>query len=379
MTLTCPDRGGTWSFKWDRFGPGILPLWVADLDYAAPPAVLEALRARCDHGILGYTGTPPAFGRALAGWLERHHAWVIDPAWVVPFPGTMVAAACAARALGHEGEAGLLTTPLYPPLVRTPDQAGRRALRVPLAETAHGFVIDWPALEAAAAEARVLWWCSPHNPTGRVWTEEEHDRLEALILRHDLWVVSDEIWMDLVLEPGLRHRPLGLRPALAARTITLTAPSKTFNLPGLGCAAAIIPDRTLRQRIQTVGGGLVPHVTLPGLIGAIAAWDHGDPWRQDLLPVLRHHRDALVPALRAAGLRCHVPEATYLLWSEASRWGPAPMSVALAAGLGPSDGQDFAAPGWLRWNLGFRPSLLPEVLRRVAAAARGGPTPPVGP
>ncbi len=369
MPISAPDRTGTWSFKWDRFGPDVLPLWVADLDYAAPPAVLEALRARCDHGVLGYTGTPPAFGRALAGWLERHHAWTIDPAWVVPFPGTMVAAACAARALGVEGDGALVTPPLYPPLLRTPDLAGRRGLRVPLVDTPTGFVIDWPALETAAAEARVLWWCSPHNPTGRVWTDEEHDRLEALILCHDLWVVSDEIWMDLVLEPGLRHRPLALRPALASRTITLTAPSKTFNLPGLGCAVAIIPDPALRRKVLAAGGGLVPHVTLPGLIGAIAAWDHGDAWREDLLPVLRRHRDILVPVLNTAGLRCHAPEATYLLWSDASAWGPDPMAAALARGLGPSDGREFAAPGWLRWNLGFAEGMLPEVCHRIQASS----------
>ena len=358
--MDAPDRRDTWSFKWDRYAPEVLPLWVADMDLPAPPVVIEALRARLDHGVFGYTGTPPEFGQSLASWLSRRHGWTIDPAWVVPLPGTMVGAAAVARALGA-GPA-IVTPPLYPPLLRTPDLAGGRSVRVPLTPEDG---IDWPALEAAAAEARVLWWCSPHNPTGRVWTDAEHAQLEDLVLRHDLTVVSDEIWMDLVLEPGCRHQPLGSRPRLADRVITLTAPSKTFNLPGLGCAAAIIPDAARRRAVLQAGGPLMAHVTLPGLIAAVAAWQSGDAWLDELIPQLRAHRDSAVDVLKSAGFACSSPQSTYLVWFDASRLGADPTAVALARGVGLSDGREFGRPGWLRLNVACGTSVLEEALRRL--------------
>ena len=273
----------------------------------------------------------------------------------------MVGAAAAARVLGSG--AGLVTPPLYPPLLRTPDLAGGRGLRVPLTEDDR---VDWDALEAAAAEADVLWWCSPHNPTGRVWTAPEHDQLEDLILRQDLQVVSDEIWMDLVLEPGHRHQCLASRPRLAERTITLTAPSKTFNLPGLGCAAAIVPDARRRRALAQAGDGLMAHVTLPGLIGAVAAWEGGDAWVDDLVAWLRRQRDRAVAGLRAAGYPCHVPEATYVVWFDARRLGPDPGAAALARGVGLSDGRDFGRPGWLRMNVATSDGVLDEALGRLS-------------
>ncbi len=365
------DRRNTGSEKWERWaGRDVLPMWVADMDFAAPPCVLDALHSRLEHGVLGYTRTMPSFGLALAGWLERRHGWRIDPGWVLSAPGMVVAMDQAARILGEPGSDGLVLTPIYPPFLRAPGHAGRRCVRVPLA----GGAIDWDALERAATpSAKVLWLCSPHNPSGRVWTRAELERLGAFVLTHDLHVVSDEAWMDLVLEPGCRHIPFAtLSPALAARAITILAPSKTFNIPGLSCAAVVIPDANLRAAYAKADLGLVPWPNLLGLTAAESAWNHGDAWLDSvLLPQLRANRDTVHAAVNALpGLSSRLPEATYLTWIDCTARGwDDPAAVCEAAGLGLSDGRPFEGPGCVRLNYGCPAATLAEGLRRLRLAA----------
>ncbi|MBN8524897.1 MAG: PatB family C-S lyase [Planctomycetes bacterium] len=369
--LVCPQRTGTASEKWERWaGRDVLPMWVADMDVQAPPCVLDALRARLDHGVLGYARTMPSFATSLAGWLRRRHGWEIDPAWVVATPGMVVAMNQAARVLGEPGADGLVMTPIYPPFLRAPGHAGRRCVQVPLTADAG---IDWQALEAAAdGPGRVLWLCSPHNPTGRVWSLAELQRLADLVVRRDLHVVSDEAWMDLVLEPGVRHIPFAsLSPALAARTITIVAPSKTFNIPGLSCAATIIADQRLRDAYRHADQGLVPWPNALGTIACEAAWSHGDAWLDALLPALRRNRDRVHAAVNALpGLASALPQATYLTWIDCrARGWDDPAAVFERAGLGLSDGRPFAGPGFARLNFACPDALLDEGLRRLGAAA----------
>jgi len=364
------DRRGTGSEKWEHWaGRDILPMWVADMDFGAPPCVLDALRARLDHGILGYTRTMPSFAKALASWLERRHGWCIDPSWVVASPGMVVAMDQAARILGEPGSDGLVLTPIYPPFLRAPGHAGRRCVRVPL----DGSSIDWTALERAATPAaKVLWLCSPHNPTGRVWTRDELERLADFAQRHGLHVVSDEAWMDLVLEPGCRHLPFASLPGeAAARSITILAPSKTFNVPGLSCAAVVIPDPTLRAAFTKADLGLVPWPNLMGLIAAEAAWTHGDAWLEALLLQLRTNRDQVHAAVNACpGLSTRLPQATYLTWIDCTaRAWPDPAAHFESGGLGLSDGKPFGAPGFVRLNYGCTQATLAEGLRRLSSCA----------
>ena len=376
---SCPDRRGTGAEKWDRWaGRDVIPTWVADMDFAAPEVVLDAIRARVDHGVFGYTHEPPGFAPALAAQLAARHGWTIDPGHVVGTPGVVTGLSITARLLAAPDDEILTFTPVYPPFLFLPGLAGRRCVRVPLAQQATAWAIDWDALEAAVTpRSKVFWFCHPHNPTGTVWTRADLERLAEFAARHSLAVVSDEIWADLVLDdkqPG-GHVPFASLDHPAARTaITLTAPSKTWNLAGLGCAAAIVPEAGRRRNWRAAGGGLVPMVNPLGYAAAEAAWRHGEDWRRRLLDVLRHHRDLVQRAVETIpGLSCVPAQATYLAWIDCRGTGVAdPQAACEAAGLGPSDGREFGAPGFIRINTACPTPRLEDALARLAAAFSPG-------
>jgi len=369
----CPDRHGTSSEKWERWaGRDVVPAWVADMDFCAPPAVIDALTARVAHGVFGYTLVPPELPEALAVHLATRHGWRIDPTHVVVIPGMVVGLNLAARAVGEPGDEVLVLTPIYPPFLTAPVDQGRRMVPVALSDTPHGWCVDWDALDRATTpRTRALWLCSPHNPTGRVFTRLELERLATHCQRHDLVLVSDEAHADLVLDVSTPHVPTAaLSEAVAARTITLLAPSKTWNLPGLGCAFAIISDPALRRRFKDAGRGLVPHVNALGLTAALAAYRAGGPWLDRLCAYLQGNRDLVAETIaRIPPLRWHVPQATYLAWIDARDAGAGDPTARLeAAGVGVSDGRVFAGRGWFRLNLGCPRSRLREILARMERA-----------
>ena len=376
---SCPDRSGTGSEKWDRWaGRDVLPVWVADMDFPAADIILEAIRGRVAHGVFGYTHDPPGFAPALAAHLLARHGWAIDPGHVVGTPGVVTGLALTARLLAASGDEILTFTPVYPPFLSLPGLAGRRVVRVPLAQTATSWSIDWDALEAAVSpRSKIFWLCHPHNPTGTVWKRSDLERLAEFAARHALALVSDEIWADLVLdeEAGVRHIPFAsLDHPVARAAITLTAPSKTWNLAGLACAAAIVPEATLKKRWRAAGGGLVPMVNPLGYTAAEAAWRHGDPWRRDLIAVLRRHRDLVQQAVqKTPDIACVPAQATYLAWIDCRGTGAAdPQAACEAAGLGTSDGREFGTPGFVRLNAACPTPRLEEALQRLARAfARG--------
>lgn len=368
---SCPDRAGTGSEKWDRWrGRDVLPVWVADMDFRAPPEVLDALRARVEHGVFGYTHDPPGFAAALAAHLAALHGWEVDPARIVGTPGVVTGLALTARWLANPGDGIVTFTPVYPPFLTLPGLAGRRVERVPLVPGADSWSIDWAAFEAASRSAKLLWLCHPHNPTGTVFERTDLLRIADVAERHGLVVVSDEIWSDLVLD-GLPHVPFAsLDHPAARRAVTLTAPSKTWNLAGLACAAAILPDPAMKPRFRPAGGGLVPMVNPLGYAAAEAAWRHGDAWRRRLVALLERHRDLVDEAVaRIPGLSCVPARATYLTWIDCRGTGVAdPLAACEAAGLGPSDGRDFGMPGFIRLNAACPTDRLEEALRRLARA-----------
>jgi cystathionine beta-lyase len=250
----------------------------------------------------------------------------------------------------------------------------RECVRVPLDEQRNW---SWDIAAVAAAHTpatRGLFLCHPHNPVGRVWTGTELDAIAAYAERHDLVVVSDEIHCDLILEPGLRHMPFALRsPDAAARTITLMAPSKTYNIPGLGAAFAVIPSDSLRRRFHAAMAGIVPYTNILGLTATIAAYAHGEPWRAALLDYLRRNRDAVMTLDGIEGLRVIRPEATYLAWLDCRELDVEnPLAFFEQAGVGLSDGQDFGRDGFLRLNFGCTAATLQDALQRMRTALERG-------
>lgn len=365
------DRRGGDSIKWNRYaGRDVLPMWVADMDFAASPAVVEAIEHRLAHGVLGYSAPTPGLTDAVLGFLEGSYGWSIDARWLVWLPGLVTGLNVACRAVDGDVVTGV---PVYPPFLSAPRHSGRGLNTVDLVETGGRWQWDWDTLAAAAARSRLLLLCHPHNPVGRCWTEDELKRVADIARRHDLVVCSDEIHCDLILDAGRRHLPFACLDAdSASRSITLMAPSKTFNIPGLGCAFAVIPDDSLRRRFRAVMEGIVPHANVLGLVACEAAYRDGRPWLDGLLATLRSNRDRLestVAALPGIGMT-HV-EATYLAWIDARRLAVAdPAAHFERCGLGLSDGREFGRAGWVRLNFGCPPATLTEALVRLERACR---------
>ncbi|MBF7052186.1 PatB family C-S lyase [Halomonas sp. KAO] len=372
---------GNWpSQKWHRHGEQVLPLWVADMDFVSPPAVIEALRARVDHGVYGYGLVPDSLRETLCAWSSAHYGWTIAPEWQHWLPGVVPALHLASLALTEPGDGVLTVTPIYPPFLKVAEHTGRLPQQATMREPSspgESWRLDLEALEAAITpRTRLLLWCHPHNPTGRVWRHEELAGLAELVERHDLHVVSDELHCDLLLEAGACHQPLAAAfPALAARTITLWAPSKTFNLAGLTAACAVIPDSRLRQRFAAAARGMMPDGNVLGLVAAEAAYARGEPWRQALLEVLRGHRQMLTERVAHwPGVGMAPPQSTYLAWLDLRQagLGESPQRALLErAGVALSDGADFGWPGFVRLNFGTTATQLEAALSRLDRVLKG--------
>jgi cystathionine beta-lyase len=370
---TLVDRRGTASEKWDRYaGCDVLPLWVADMDFRSPPAIIQALHQRVEHGVFGYSAPPHELASTVVEMLQREYDWRVSDEWLVWLPGLVCGLNVACRAVGEPGDGVATFTPVYPPFLSSPKLAGRDLVSVPLVCGGDQWQMDLDALELAITpRTRLLLLCTPHNPVGRVWNMEEQLALLELAERHDLTVCSDEIHAGLVLDEGKRHFPFAALSAEAARrTITLQAPSKTYNIPGLGCSFAVVPDPGLRRSFRHAMAGIVPHVNLLGYVATLAAYRDGEAWRRELLAYLRTNRDLVIRTVAGMpGLKTWPVEATYLAWIDARGLGVAdPAGFFEERGVGLSDGAPFGAPGFVRLNFGCPRSLLETALKRMQSA-----------
>ncbi|MFZ1055090.1 MAG: PatB family C-S lyase [Opitutaceae bacterium] len=378
---TPPDRRGTDSQKWQKYaGRDVLPMWVADMDFEVAPAIVEALRARVGHGVFGYARPVSSTLDAIVESFSARYRWQVDPSWIVWLPGIVCGLNVAARAFAGDGDEVLSLSPIYPPFTTAPRNQGRAPRSVPLAlnAAARRWEIDWDALERAVTpRTKLLLFCHPHNPVARVWSRGEVERIAAFCARHDLVICSDEIHCDLLLEPGAEHEPFAVAvPGESGRLATFMAPSKTFNIPGLGTSFAVISDPGLRARFTKATAGIVAEVNALGYAACEAAYRSGEPWRRALIAYLRGNRDFLLEAVSRdlPGVRIEAPiEATYLAWLNVSGLGLAnPVKHFEGGGVGLSDGVPFgAAPGsHVRLNFGCARSTLEEGLRRMKAALR---------
>ena len=366
------ERTGTASYKWDRYPQGVLPLWVADMDFASPPAVVNALLARAEHPVYGYSLVPDSLVQAIRAHLAGRYGWHVEPEWLVWLPSVVPGLNLACRAFAAWGEAVMTVTPVYPPFLKAPPSQGRRLIGVPATLGDGRWQLPLDAMEAALTpDTRVLLFCHPHNPLGRAWSAAEVAAVVSFCRGHGLVLCSDEIHCDLLLDP-LEHVPAAtVAGATASDIVTLMSPSKTFNLPGLNFAFAIVADPELRQRFQQPGEGLLPFPGCFAVAAAEAAYTEGEGWHAELLAYLRGNRD-LVERFVAESLpnvtTTHV-EATYLAWLDARRLDLADAAAACErAGVALSAGAAFGGPGFLRLNFACRRSILEEALRRLRIA-----------
>jgi cystathionine beta-lyase len=374
------ERRGTGSSKWFRYPPDVIPLWVADMDFASPEPVVRALRERVEHGVFGYGHQLEVaeLSEVFADRLHKRYGWRVSPEALVLLPGVIPGFNVACRMLAAPGEGIAMQTPLYPPLLRVPGNVGLRFDEVPLARNAAGqYAVDLEAFAAAIrSDTRIALLCNPHNPVGRVFTRAELTGLAEICLENGLAIVSDEIHCDLVFS-GHRHLPIAsLDPSIADQTITLMAPSKTFNLAGLKTALAIIPNRTLREGFVAARLDLVQAANVLGYTAALAAYRDGQPWLEDLLRYLEANRDFLARyvAEQLPGVSMVPPEGTYLAWldcREAGLPGNDPFAFFLErAKVALNDGATFGArgQGFVRLNFGCPRSQLEQGLERMRGA-----------
>ncbi|RAX24440.1 pyridoxal phosphate-dependent aminotransferase [Actinomyces sp. Z5] len=385
------DRAGTASLKWDfaaeRGRPSaVLPLWVADMDHPTAPCVVNALLWRVRHGIFGYTEPDAAYNATLAAWFARRYDWRIDPAWNVVTPGVVPALATAVRALTEPGGAVVIEEPVYYPFREVVEQQGRVVAPAPLVRGADGvYRRDLDALEAVLTStgARLLLLCNPHNPVGRVWSRAELTGLAEVAERHDVLVVSDEVHADLAL-PGYRTTPFAsLSADAAARTITCTSPSKSFNLAGLQVANILIADPDLRARFRSaLGAAGYSQPNVLGLTACQAAYKSGDAWLDALRRHIEYARRHVIRRLeRVPGVEVSPCEGTYLLWLDCTGLLEATGLAAEEldgfitdqAGLWLDDGALFGTggAGFTRLNIACPRATLDEALDRLEIAVHG--------
>jgi cystathionine beta-lyase len=363
------DRRSTESIKWHYYGEEALPLWVADMDFVSPEPVVRALRERAEHGVYGYPQEPKELRAVIVDWAARHYGWQVQPDWLVFTPGVVVGFNLACHAVTAPGDGVLIQTPVYPPFFQVPKNVKLELDQTDLRREADGsYTIDFDAFESAITDrTRVFLLCSPHNPIGRVWRRDELERMADICLRHNLVICSDEIHCDLTFG-GYRHIPTAsLAPEIAERTITLIAASKTFNIAGLGCALAIIPNPELRKQYTAAHAGLVPHVDLMGYTATLAAYRDGQEWLDELLPYLEGNRDVLLNYVETQlpGLFMGKPEGTYLAWLDCREAGipGKPCEFFLQnAKVALNDGEAFGrgGEGFVRLNFGCPRSTLVE-------------------
>lgn len=355
----------------------VIPLWVADMDFAVAPCIERALRQRLDHPVYGYGIRPKSWFEAVCGWVWRRNGWETQPEWIGFVPGVVPGFVLAIRALSDEGDGVVIQPPVYPPFAQTIRANGRRIVENPMRLTDGGFEIDFDDLDRKLAEAKLLLFCNPHNPTGRVFTRAELERVGELCLKHDVLIVSDEIHSDLIHKPHRHIHIASLLPELAARTVTLIAPSKTFNIAGLSTGVSITPHDSLRRRLCAESDKI--HIEQGNVFGTVAleaAYNGGEEWLEALLEYIagniRYVGDFLeteLPAVKAIR-----PEGTYLMWLDMRGLGMEHERLARflveKAGIGLNDGAAFGEQGrgFMRINLATSRSVIEQALKQLCDA-----------
>lgn len=369
------DRRATNSYKWDSATEGVLPMWVADMDFRTAPAIIDALQKRVAHGIFGYTRVPDAYYDAVTSWFSRRHGWDIDREWIIYTSGVVPAVSAVIKALTVPGDKVIVQTPVYNCFFSSIRNNGCEIVSSPLRRTADTYEMDFAALERCAADprAKVMLLCNPHNPAGRVWTPDELTRLGNICLRNGVTVVSDEIHCELVYQ-GVKYTPFAsLSDAFLHRSVTCVSPSKAFNIAGLQIANIVAFDNDMRSRIdKAININEVCDVNPFGVAATIAAYNEGEEWLNQLVDYLHGNYEAMAEFCRRELPEFPITrlEGTYLVWMDCSSLGMPSDALEHAllddARLWLNAGTMYGAEGegYMRWNIACPRSVMLDGLNR---------------
>lgn len=369
------DRRATNSYKWDSAPEGVLPMWVADMDFRTASAIIDALQKRVAHGIFGYTRVPDAYYGAVTSWFSRRHGWDIDREWIIYTSGVVPAVSAVIKALTVPGDKVIVQTPVYNCFFSSIRNNGCEIVSNPLRRTADTYEMDFAALERCAADprAKVMLLCNPHNPAGRVWTPDELTRLGNICLRNGVTVVADEIHCELVYQ-GFKYTPFAsLSDAFLHRSVTCLSPSKAFNIAGLQIANIVAFDNDLRSRIdKAININEVCDVNPFGVAATIAAYNEGEEWLNQLVDYLHGNYEAMAEFCRRELPEFPITrlEGTYLVWMDCSSLGMPSDALEHAllddARLWLNAGTMYGAEGegYMRWNIACPRSVMLDGLNR---------------
>jgi cystathionine beta-lyase len=368
------DRKPSNAFKWEKYkGKEILPMWIADTEFKCAQPILDALHARTEHGLMGYTlpAHHTAANQSVVDWLARQYGWEISTDWIVWTPGVVPAFNVACKAYCQPGDKVMIQTPNYPPLLAAPKINGLERVDIGTVNVDGRWTIDFAELEKQAADpaCKLFIVCNPMNPVGSVFSPEELQKVTDICVNNDVMLCSDEIHCDLILDEDASHLPAGQIPEFNGKVVTLMAASKTFNVAGLGTSFAIIEDPKTRLAFNTAAKGIMPWVTVLGLEATLAAYTQCDQWHQELIQYLRANLDYLAAEIeKIDGLELVRPQATFLAWIDASGLGvDNPQKYFEDKGVGPSPGADFGDKNFVRINFGCPRSQLEQAIKLLTA------------
>ncbi len=368
------SRRGTGCIKYDR-RPELDPYWVADMDFASAPAIIEAMHRRVDHGVFGYAQAHEGLNDAILSYLKERRNAIVPMEYIVHLGGLVPALSLTARAYCKAGEALMTCTPVYPPFIGVHHDADLKLITVDHIHVDGRWIFDWEAMEKSVTpDTKVFLLCNPQNPLGRVFSKDEIIKLAEFCEAHDLVLVSDEIHCDLIFDEAAtpHFSALNLPARFSNRTVTMLSPSKTWNIAGLGYAFTVIPDASLRRRFMAARGHTLTEINALSYYAAEAAYRHGEPWRKELVAYLKSSRDTFVDFIgsNCPAIKVLPGEATYLAWLDARGLGtdkPA-HQFEQKAGLFLSEGTFFGWPGWFRFNFGCPRARMLEGLEKIAGA-----------
>lgn len=373
------DRANSDSLKWNVYPEDVIPLWIADMDFLAPPAVNRALAERVAHGVYGYAKNPPALDEAIIRWVEKHYGLKVSNEDIHYVPGVVTGFNLVARAFLKPGDGILFQPPIYPPFFNVAENGGFESHAIDLVQDPDGaYMIDFELLEKnIKPNTKMFLLCNPHNPVGRVYTQAELQQIAAFCAKHDLLICSDEIHCDLIYSDQHHIPIMSLGEELENRTIMLFAPSKSFNIAGLGFSVMIIKDECLREQFKKAFAGILPHPDLLSIQAALAAYTSSESWLQEVMEYLEGNRNFIYDYVKNVipGMRMWKPEGTFLAWLDCRQLPCAddPYTFFLEkAKVGLNNGSDFGevGQGFVRLNFACPLAILQESLERMRKAVR---------